>query len=200
MGKLLRLNDYKKAGSLTGGCPAQAIAARYDLTPIKGAECEIKSRKLNGAIDGKVTSLALVRQRTMNLVSGPTNRHGIPAFDWNQQDISDKKRYKMQTKLSPQRFGFKYHSFSPAHVTPLNIATASKPKVRKSSPMKRRKKIEKKKKAAATKKKKKPVAKTATRIKDPNRKKINAVPLQPTTTPTQQIKPSNVAATSSDSK
>lgn len=115
METMMRFNDYLSADSLTKGCPANAIAARYDLPPRAGAVCENKSLKLNGAIDGKVTSASMIAASSqtgvaMRLVSGPTNQ-AVPRFDWSNSAADPKELVSMRSVQTATRFEFAWAGF-----------------------------------------------------------------------------------------
>jgi len=90
MKRVLRHNDYLH-DPVSKGCPGEAIAARHDLPPKKGAKCDITKIKLNGATDAKVTSAELFRQQAAYAIGGPSS-DSLPAFTWVQHPQEAKKK------------------------------------------------------------------------------------------------------------
>lgn len=121
MQTLLRANDYQRADSLTGGCPNQAVAARYDIAPLKDAKCDVKTLRLNGAIDAKVTSGDMITRREMSLISGPTYNANIPPFDWSRvsSEIPQAERQRMQSEGVPMKYTFPWKLFTPTDIPKL---------------------------------------------------------------------------------
>jgi len=66
---------------VSGGCPGNAIAARYDLKATALAKCEVSALKANGATDAKVTNAALASLLHSEAVGGPSTDEQ-PPFNW----------------------------------------------------------------------------------------------------------------------
>lgn len=96
---MIRLNDYKN-DPLSQGQPGLAIAGRWDL-----AEGKDKFQ-LDGAIDAKVTNLALARELKFMAVNGPTH-DTQPVFDWSK--VKTEERHHGM----PDRFDFNWTLFGP---------------------------------------------------------------------------------------
>eukprot|EP00197_Chlamydomonas_leiostraca_P012814 CAMPEP_0202861356 /NCGR_PEP_ID=MMETSP1391-20130828/2783_1 /ASSEMBLY_ACC=CAM_ASM_000867 /TAXON_ID=1034604 /ORGANISM="Chlamydomonas leiostraca, Strain SAG 11-49" /LENGTH=764 /DNA_ID=CAMNT_0049540735 /DNA_START=73 /DNA_END=2368 /DNA_ORIENTATION=- len=67
---LLRYNRYQ-SDEMSEGRPSNAIASRYDLTPLPGHRANW-TRKAFGSVDAKVVDGLTFRERTTHVISGPT--------------------------------------------------------------------------------------------------------------------------------
>jgi len=105
--RLMRLNQYK-TDPLSKGCPGNAIAARFDLPAVRGADCDVPISP-NGASDAKVTNFSMFRQMKVETVFGPTT-DDQPAFTWEKN-----KRFTRYDGLM-DKYDFKWTTLSP--ITP----------------------------------------------------------------------------------
>jgi hypothetical protein len=78
---LMGFNQYK-TDPLSGGCPGDAIAARFDLDPLPGKDCP-GVHVANGATDAKVSSFRMACGFESVARLGPTH-DDVPAFRWDQ--------------------------------------------------------------------------------------------------------------------
>ena len=89
MKRVIRLNKYE-TDDWSEHCPDRAIASRSDIRSI---ECEhISNIHNNGAIDGKVTSGALVKDLTAFAISGPSC-DDQPCFSFSTAVHQEESKY-----------------------------------------------------------------------------------------------------------
>lgn len=95
--QVIRSNNWQQ-DPLSLGHPSHAVAARYDL------EDELMF-SLDGAIDAKVTTSAMLEQMTCEAESGPTYADGNTVFEWTTAMDALSPHFG-----HPQRFEFGYHT------------------------------------------------------------------------------------------
>jgi len=79
--KALMTQNKWKTDPFSGGCPGNAIAARFD---IRTSTCTM-SVVANGATDSKVTNSDMIRTRSVYAISGPVynKKQGLQPFSWS---------------------------------------------------------------------------------------------------------------------
>lgn len=95
--QVIRSNNWQQ-DPLTMGHPSHAVAARYDLE-------DEPMFALDGAIDAKVTTSAMLKQLTCEAESGPTYADGNTVFEWTTAMDALSPHFG-----HPQRFEFGYHT------------------------------------------------------------------------------------------
>jgi len=109
--RLIRYNNFKE-DEFSGGCPSNAIAARFDIHGTR--KCRQFMLKANGATDAKITSYSEIRRGglipVVHAISGPTTSHGMEPFNWNQ---NGGQFSKMRSLALPEVFDFKWQQMAP---------------------------------------------------------------------------------------
>lgn len=95
--QVIRSNNWQQ-DPLSLGHPSHAVAARYDLE-------DEPMFALDGAIDAKVTTSAMLKQMTCEAESGPTYADGNSVFEWTTALDALSPHFG-----HPQRFEFGYHT------------------------------------------------------------------------------------------
>jgi len=80
---LLRENNYK-TDPLSQGCVQNTLGARFDLPSLPSCPAKIARPRAYGAVDVKVTSFAMHKERSALVVSGPTQSASAPGFSWSK--------------------------------------------------------------------------------------------------------------------
>jgi len=78
--QIVRYNDWQH-DPLSLDCPINQIASRADLTPVNST-VSFCPRALFGAINGKITSSNMVKERRAAIIGGPTHQ-SLPPFSWS---------------------------------------------------------------------------------------------------------------------